>query len=140
MIVETYLWGWWCAVLFFVFLIILIIEKIKLQRTIVDLKKYHKDYVTKQIVDLRKICHNINTPLNSIIVVFEVFKLKLYGDLPENYILYADNANGAIEDLKKNLKDMQYYCNDYADFHKISIVDIQNETDIKLENPYVLNS
>ena len=77
MIVETYLWGWWCAVLFFVFLIILIIEKIKLQRNIIDLKKHHKDYVTKQIVDLRKICHNINTPLNSIIVVFEVFKLKI---------------------------------------------------------------
>ncbi len=138
--VDIYWGGWVCAFLLFVFLIFLISDKIRLRQTILNLEKYHKDYVTKQIVDLRKICHNMNTPLNSIIVIFEVFKLKLYGDLPENYVLYADNANDAINDLKKNIKDVQCYCNDYADFHKISIVDIQNNPEIKLENPYVLSS
>lgn len=137
--IDIYLGGWLCAFLLFVFLIVLIIDRIRLRETILNLDQYHKDYVTKQIVDLRKICHNINTPLNSIVVVFEVLKLQLYGDLPKNYVVYADNANAAIDDLKKNIQDIQSYCNNYADFHKISIVDIQNNLEIHIENPYVLS-
>ncbi len=136
--VDISLLGWGCSFLLFIFLVILIIEKIKLNRTLVCLKKQHHDYVVKQMVDLRKICHNINTPLNSIITVFEIFKMKLYGDLPEQYSLYADNANEAISDLKHNLQDIQSYCNRYSDIHAISISDLQKKSDIHVENPYVL--
>jgi hypothetical protein len=136
--VDVSLLGWSCSLLLFIFLVILIIEKIKLNRTLVCLKKQHHDYVVKQMVDLRKICHNINTPLNSIITVFEIFKMKLYGDLPEQYSLYADNAHEAISDLKHNLQDIQSYCNRYSDIHAISISDLQKKSDIHIENPYVL--
>ena len=136
---DIYFLGWVCSFLLLIFLAPLIMQKIKLQRKITALNHAHEKYILKQTVDLRKICHNINTPLNSVITVFEVFKLKLYGDLPTEYITYAEGANEAIEDLKKNLADIQSYCNYYAQTHQISIRDIQNNVHIELKNPYVLN-
>jgi hypothetical protein len=137
---DIYFLGWACSFLLLVFLITSIIQKIKLKRKITALNHSHEQYIFKQIVDLRKICHNINTPLNSVITVFEVFKLKLYGELPTEYITYAEGANEAIEDLKKNVADIQSYCNYYAQTHLISIKDIQNNVHIELKNPYVLNT
>ena len=137
---DIYFLGWICSFLFMILSIILTIQKMTLSHKITALNKKHQSYVLKQIVDLRKICHNINTPLNSIMTVFEIFKLKLYGDLTYEYVNYAEGACEAINDLKNNLQDLQSYCDYYTEKQNISVKDIQNAVHINLENPYVLNN
>lgn len=130
--------GWFFSFILLVYLVIVILQKLALRKKVDFLESYHKKYVSKQIIDLRKICHNINTPLNTIMTVLEIFNLKLYGDIGTKYSNYVNGASDAIDDLKKNVKDIQLYCNYYVDNYKLSIKEIQID-DKKFDNPYVLN-
>jgi hypothetical protein len=133
---SIYILGWVFCIFLSGFCIILMIKNKKLQKKTVDLAQYHQDYVFKQMIDLRTICHNINTPINNIVTVLEVFRLELYGTLPSDYVVYANATSHTIDDLKNNIKDIQTYCDSYADIHKISISDMQSNK--MLDSPYVI--
>ena len=139
MIINFTLWGWGCAALFLIISICLVNKKLKLRKEIADLKNTHEHYILKQMTDLRKICHNINTPASSITTVFEILKSQLYGDLPKEYNIVVNDVTLAIDDLKNNLQDIQNYCNYYIDNNQLSLKNIKNKPNIKIDNPYVLN-
>lgn len=117
----------------------LFITNRRLHKKIEALTNHHQAYVFKQMVDLRTICHNINTPINNIMTVFDVFKMELYGTLPPDYVVFAKATEQTINDLRQNIKDIQQYCDSYSDIHKISVSDIQANQNLKLTNPYIIH-
>jgi|GEM_PF-4232193 len=129
---------WLLLILFFVISIILLLNIVKLQRKLTYVKKEHSDYVAKQLIDLRKICHNINTPSSSILTMLNVFEKKIYGDLSQPYADLVSQGLLAAEDLKNNITDIQNYCNFYTDYHNLSLSDLQKRTNLKLSNPYII--
>jgi hypothetical protein len=136
---NIYILGWIVSVVLFLYIIFLWYQKKAVNKSLLELKTYHEKYVLKQIIDLRKICHNINTPVNSITTVFDIFKLELYGPMPQEYVLYAEGARQAINDLQENIQDIKSYCDYYAQTQKISIKDIPNLERSKINNPYIVN-
>lgn len=77
------------------------------------LKQAHHNHVLKHASDLRTICHNLNTPLNGVFSVVELFKTEMFGELPRQYQDYTNMAIDSVDDLRKNIEDVLQYCDNY---------------------------
>lgn len=131
----------WILLFIMCVLVLCLIQHIRrLENKITYINQHHQEITIQRMIDLKKVCHNINTPLSSIVTVLEIFNLQLYGQLPPEYVKATSGASEALQDLKYNLKDIQHYCDEQSEKSGFSMVNLDQNNMTNIDDPYIVNA
>lgn len=125
------------GIILLIVIIYMVFERNMLKNKLSALKETQNQIIIDKMVELKVVSHNINTPLNTIIMVLDCFKMRLYGDIPQKYNDLLGQSYQALDELKLNLQDLTQYCSEtHQAYHDLTQMDLKQNN--ALRTPYVL--